>query len=237
MRLSAFANKYFNDSKIWEVGKKDQEEAEQIIFSLVNLVDALRVLLRPYLPEAFKALSKLLGVDIEEVQTGKNLWLFRGVKGYPKLDQVVPLFKKIDKEVVLKVKQPKEETKIDKRALYEQVKLVEIIDINKHPNADKLSVVKIYDGKSEFEIVTGASNMKVGDIVAYLGVGGIVPGWLINEGKKVVLEPKDLRGVVSNGMLLSDDELGIGNDHSGIRIIETTDDKIGKSFPEIYEIQ
>ena len=61
--------------------------------------------------------------------------------------------------------------------------------------------------------MTGAFNIKVGDKVPYAGLGVTLPNGL-------TLKPRKLRGVVSEGMVLADDELGLGEDHAGIRILD-----------------
>ncbi len=62
-------------------------------------------------------------------------------------------------------------------------------------------------------VVTGAFNIKEGDKVPYAGLGVTLPSGL-------TLKPRKLRGVVSEGMVLADDELGLGEDHTGIRILD-----------------
>lgn len=73
-----------------------------------------------------------------------------------------------------------------------------------HPNADKLRVVQITHGDDQVELVCGASNFDEGDIVAHAAPGGSIPG--------MVMEARELRGVVSNGMLASARELELGGD-------------------------
>ena len=62
-------------------------------------------------------------------------------------------------------------------------------------------------------VVTGATNIAVGDKVPFAGLGVTLPNGL-------TLKPRKLRGIVSEGMVLADDELGLGEDHSGIRILD-----------------
>src|ERR671939_595477 len=62
-------------------------------------------------------------------------------------------------------------------------------------------------------VVTGAFNIKVGDKVPYAGLG-------VTLATGVTIKPRKLRGVVSEGMVLADDELGLGEDHTGIRILD-----------------
>ncbi|WP_347351293.1 YtpR family tRNA-binding protein [Acetoanaerobium noterae] len=77
-----------------------------------------------------------------------------------------------------------------------------ITSITPHPDADKLIITKIDTGSSEVQIVTGAKNVSVGDIIPVALHGSTLPGGIkIKKGK--------LRGEVSEGMLCSAKELGI----------------------------
>jgi phenylalanyl-tRNA synthetase beta chain len=89
------------------------------------------------------------------------------------------------------------------------VVVAEVLSANKHPDADKLSVCEVSDGTDVHQVVCGAPNVRPGLITAYARVGAVLPGdFKIKRAK--------LRGVESNGMLCSADELGIGDDHDGI---------------------
>jgi len=89
-----------------------------------------------------------------------------------------------------------------------------ILSIDSHPDADKLVVCKTDVGQDEpLQIVCGAKNMKAGDIVPTVLVGGtLVGGFKIGSRK--------MRGVESFGMMCSAQELGLGEDHSGLLILD-----------------
>lgn len=91
------------------------------------------------------------------------------------------------------------------------VVIVEIKEIKKHPNADKLRIATVFDGEANFTIVCGASNIEVGQKVPLAKLGAKL-GCI--EIKKTAI-----RGVESEGMLCAEDELGLGEDHSGIIIL------------------
>jgi len=94
---------------------------------------------------------------------------------------------------------------------FRQVLAVRVIEVKQHPNADKLKIVKVADGVSEYEVVCGAPNVAVGQMVALARTGTVLP-----SGE---LKPAVIRGVKSEGMLCAEDELGISDDHSGLLLL------------------
>src|SRR5512141_995381 len=88
-----------------------------------------------------------------------------------------------------------------------------IVASEKHPNAEKLSVTRVDAGQDEaLQVVCGAKNYQVGDVVPLATVGATLPG-----GARI--ERAKLRGVESFGMLCSAKELGIDPDASGLHIL------------------
>jgi len=81
-----------------------------------------------------------------------------------------------------------------------------------HPNADKLSLCKVNNGREILDIVCGASNFKVGDKVALAQVGTVLPG-------DFRIKRSRIRGEESCGMLCSEKELGFAEESSGIMIL------------------
>ncbi len=82
-----------------------------------------------------------------------------------------------------------------------------------HPQANKLTVVELFDGRQTLSVVCGASNLPpVGGKVAFAPVGTRLPGGL-------EIAPRELRGVASQGMICSETELEIGLDGDGILIL------------------
>ncbi|WP_138205160.1 phenylalanine--tRNA ligase subunit beta [Haloimpatiens lingqiaonensis] len=106
-----------------------------------------------------------------------------------------------------------------------------LIKIEKHPDADKLSICQVDIGKEEpIQIVTAATNMKEQDVVPTALHGSTLHGGLkIKKGK--------LRGVVSNGMFCSEEELGIAGDEPvyGLMILPQ-DTPVGKDIKEVVEM-
>lgn len=88
--------------------------------------------------------------------------------------------------------------------------VAEIISLKPHPEADKLNLVTFnYGGKDLKEVVCGAPNVKVGLKVPYAELGVTLPNGL-------TLEPKKIRGILSEGMLCSEVELGLSSEGSGL---------------------
>ena len=88
----------------------------------------------------------------------------------------------------------------------------EVVKIDLHPNAKNLTVCKVRTEKETFPIVCGAKNVQEGDKVPLAMVGSTLAGGFS-------IEKKEIRGVESFGMLCSERELGLSEDHSGIFIL------------------
>jgi phenylalanyl-tRNA synthetase beta chain len=90
-----------------------------------------------------------------------------------------------------------------------------VLDVVRHPDADKLTLVDVDNGSGQTRVVCGAPNVKPGMTVPYAGVGATLPG-----GR--TMERRTIRGQVSDGMLCSAAELALGDDHSGIFVLDET---------------
>ncbi len=103
---------------------------------------------------------------------------------------------------------------------YEGVVVVQIEKKEQHPNADKLSVCQVNDGLGIRQIVCGATNFQVGDKVPLILPGNSLPPK--NEGEKpFVIKVGKLRGVESQGMMCSGQELGLSSDSDGLMILDS----------------
>lgn len=130
---------------------------------------------------------------------------------------------------------------VDLSAKYKDAKIVKVVECEKHPNADRLSVCMIDDGSAEHtQVVCGAPNVHAGMWAVWLPPESIVPSAHGTE-DEFKLGARELRGKMSNGMLASARELGIGDDHSGIVEIDADEWKPsginiapGVSFAEAY---
>ena len=90
--------------------------------------------------------------------------------------------------------------------------IARVLEAKRHPNADKLQVlqVEIEAGKPPVEVVCGAPNARAGLVGVFAPLGAHIPG------TGITLEKKPVRGVVSNGMMLSEREMELSDDHAGI---------------------
>ena len=93
------------------------------------------------------------------------------------------------------------------------VKVARVIEVRDHPSSTKLCLARVQTGAGEQEVVVGVRNIAAGDLVPLAGPGARVPA--LSE----ALGAREIRGVVSNGMLCAADELGLSTDHSGILLL------------------
>ncbi len=98
------------------------------------------------------------------------------------------------------------------------VVVAEILEINMHPNADKLTLCRVTDGESDYNIVCGATNMKSGDKVVLAKIGAkLPPGPKFIDGLEI--KKSKIRGEASQGMLCAEDEIGLGDQNEEIIIL------------------
>ncbi len=96
-------------------------------------------------------------------------------------------------------------------AALSNVVTAKVLSKEKHPNADKLSVCRVTDGSEEYQVVCGAPNVAAGQIVPFAKIGAVLGDIKIKEAK--------LRGVDSFGMICSERELGLTDEHNGIMVL------------------
>ncbi|MBI2592041.1 phenylalanine--tRNA ligase subunit beta, partial [Candidatus Saccharibacteria bacterium] len=132
---------------------------------------------------------------------------------------------------------------IDVGKKYQGIVVAKVISCEKHPNADKLSVCLIDDAKAVkgvrrdakglVQVVCGAPNVAADQLVAWIPPGVAVPSTVDKE--PFVLEARNIRGVISSGMIASLKELALGEDHTGILVIDQPT-KAGQPFAEVYKL-
>jgi len=100
---------------------------------------------------------------------------------------------------------------------WENIVVGQIIAINPHPSADRLTLPTVDLGTEQQTVVCGAPNLRLGDKVAFARVGAqLIDG---HTGQVIRLKSAKIRGVVSSGMVCSEKELGISDSHEGIMVL------------------
>ena len=108
-----------------------------------------------------------------------------------------------------------------------------VLTCEPHPNSDHLHVTTVDLGREEpSQIVCGAPNVAAGQKVIVADLGCV----LYDGDKEFVIKKSKLRGVDSSGMICAEDEIGIGNDHSGI-IVLPEDAVVGTPAAEYYNLE
>jgi phenylalanyl-tRNA synthetase beta chain len=113
---------------------------------------------------------------------------------------------------------------------FDGIVVAQVITRDKHPNADKLSLCRVNDGKGERQIVCGAQNFKAGDKVPLILPGASLPP-KAGEKEPFTIKVGKIRGVESHGMLCSPQELDLPDQVDGLLILRE-DARVGQSFAE-----
>ncbi len=105
----------------------------------------------------------------------------------------------------------------------------QVMRVTPHPNADNLSLCRVSSGDGEMEVVCGAPNVAAGQKVCFAQVGAHL--YNTHSGKRETLKAARIRGVVSEGMICSEVELGLGDGHEGI-VVLPEDAPVGMELDE-----
>ena len=116
---------------------------------------------------------------------------------------------------------------IDNQNFLKQFKIVEVVEVQDHPNADRLKLCKVNDGKSILNIVCGAPNVKknMKGVLAPIGTKMLEENFVIQRSK--------IREIESEGMLCSEKEIGLGTDSEGIIHLDEKA-KVGNLLSSMY---
>jgi methionyl-tRNA synthetase len=193
-------NKYLNEKAPWHLIKKDKKAAGHVFNICAQAVYALAVLLAPFIPETSEKILSYLNApklaDVEWDSITEN-----SIKTGQNIKKPKPLFQKLEIEEIkneykkLKEKKPKEGEK--KTISYDDfqkldIRIALIKKVEKVPKADKLYKLTVSLGEEERTLVAGLAELYKADELV---------------GKKIVilanLEPRKLRGITSEGMLLA----------------------------------
>ena len=205
-KLVRRANKYIDETMPWKLAKDDtkQEELRSVLYHLIESLRVVAVFLRPMLTITSDKILEQINVPVEEA-TLDSVKVFGGYPFETKVKRGENLFPRLDIEKELQemellfVDKKEESTSTphkDEITIEDfdkiELRVAKVLECEQHPKADKLLVFKLKVGSEERQIVSGIAKFyKPEDLI----------------GKKLVvvlnLKPVKLRGVVSEGMILS----------------------------------
>ncbi len=122
----------------------------------------------------------------------------------------------------------------DLGAKYENIAIGVIKEAKDHPDADKLGVYQVDIGNETVQVVAGDKTLQRDDRVGYIAPGQLVPS-SVGKSDPFVIERVKLRGLESNGMMGSGQELDLNSDHGKVQKLDT-DAKAGTLLSEIYDL-
>lgn len=175
-KYTDIANKYFQDNEPWKLIKTDKEKTLRILTTTLSMIKDLTIYISPIIPKYSKEISRQLNFDIDINIIGQPLLNH-------KINDSSIIFKKVEEGF----------TVIKKPAISEiNIVAGKIISVDNHPQADKLYVLSVDLGYEKRTIVAG--------IKPYYTMEE-----LINKNICLVanLKPANLKGIVSNGMILA----------------------------------
>jgi len=127
---------------------------------------------------------------------------------------------------------------VEKMETYEEVKgglkglvIGEVLEVQQHPNADKLRLTRVNIGAEELKIVCGAPNVAAGQKVVVATVGTTI---YPTSGEPLTMKVAKIRGEESHGMICAEDEIGLGHSHAGIMVLPE-DAKVGTKASEYFD--
>ncbi|MFZ7133477.1 MAG: methionine--tRNA ligase [Eubacteriales bacterium] len=198
------ANKYIDETTPWIIGKDAQQfpRLAEILYNLTEVLRIIGVMIYPFMPETSKKLAEQINID-ERYYTWESIGTFGIYPNNINVNKGNPLFPRID---IKDYSKTIEKSKNDNKKMYSDkeehitieefskvnLKTGEIVSAHKHPDANKLLVLKIKIGKETRQIVSGiAQHYHCDELI----------------GKRVVvvtnLKPVKLRGIESQGMILA----------------------------------
>lgn len=111
---------------------------------------------------------------------------------------------------------------------FQGVLVARALAVEPHPQADRLQIVVVDDGRQQHRVVCGAPNVQAGALYAFAPVGAVLA-----DGKP--LKAAKIRGILSAGMLLAEDELGLSDDHSGLMALPP-ETPVGADLAEVLAL-
>jgi methionyl-tRNA synthetase len=206
MNLARLGNKFLADTEPWKLIKTDEERVTQIMFLALQITANLAIVFEPFLPFTSKKLNQLLNISS---LNWEDIGKIDILKSGHQINPATLLFEKIEDELIeqqiekLKATAP---PKIQHKPMITfddftklEIRIGEIKEASKHPDADKLLVLKVDLGGEVRTIVSGiAEHYKAEEIITKK------VSVLVN------LAPRKIRGIESQGMILmAEDESGL----------------------------
>ena len=118
---------------------------------------------------------------------------------------------------------------VDQNEIFKNFIVGYVEENEKHPNADKLTICKVSDGKKSYQVICGAPNVQKGQNIVFAPISTLIP-----KGNFEIKKAK-IRGVESFGMICAEDELGLGDDHTGIMVLDSNL-KVGQKLSDALEL-
>lgn len=206
MLFSQKGNQYFDYKRPWQTRKTDKEETIRTLYLCASMVKTLSIVIEPYLPDSAQKIRGMLGIDdIKYSWNDASNWKFnREIK--PRDVQI--LYKKIEENKINLGNTSKEQTqdkvqKVEDKKMdlitYDdfkklELKIGEIVAVEDIPGADKLYKFRVNIGDREIELIGGFKTSYTKEELLHKKVPVLVN-----------LEPKTVRGITSNGMILACD--------------------------------
>lgn len=198
-------NKYIDDTQPWVLAKEEASHGrlQTVLYNLVELIRIGGIALQPFVPETAVKILDQIQTQHRSFEQGHQFGLFE--LGHPVIEKTEIIFSRLDKEETLAKLEAQmtpstasleEIEAVDEITIDEFKKMIlktgTIVDVEKHPKADKLYVVQVDLGSKKVQVVSG--------LVEHFSVDDLM-------GRKVVvvenLKPVSLRGVMSHGMILA----------------------------------
>lgn len=183
MNLAKYGNFYFDQKQPWFLVKNDKEYCGTVLHICLKIMNALAVMMAPYLPFSSEKIWNILGHD-GSIHKAKWNQALEELKVKTSLEKPQPLFKKLDIDDFIGEEDPF--SKLDLR-------VAKVIGVKDHPNADTLYML----------------HLDLGSLGKRVIIAGMKPHYSKEEitGKKIIivsnLKPANIRGLKSNGMLLA----------------------------------
>lgn len=110
-------------------------------------------------------------------------------------------------------------------------------EVGPHPHAERIRFCRVSDGDGTYDVVCGAWNFGAGAVIAYARVGSRLG---THTGHAMTVGTRNIRGVTSHGMIASARELGLGDDHEGILVLNELSaagpDDVGRPLEEVLRM-